>query len=158
MTRVRVTHSTKASPEACWALMADFGNIDFFNPHLSESRLIGGSQQHGVGTERQCDLKGGRGYIRERIIDWQEGRSYTVDIYDGSMPVDDMHTTLGLEPRPGGGTELFMETTYRPRYGVLGTIADVLMIRRMLRGMLLTVIAGRPHKALGGPHRQRRAA
>jgi hypothetical protein len=127
--------------------MADFANIDFFNPHLSRSRLIGGPQQHGVGAERQCDLKGGRGYIKERIVDWQEGRSYTVDIYDGSMPVDDMFTTLGLLPRADGGTELYMETTYRPRYGLLGTIADRLMLRRMFRAMLLKVLLGLADKA-----------
>lgn len=147
MTRLRVTHSTSASPEACWALMADFGNIDFFNPHLSQSRLVASSEQGGVGCERQCDLKGGRGYIRERIVEWTEGRSYTVSIYDGTMPVDDMFTTLGLSPRAGGGTELYMQTSYRPRLGVLGAVADVLMIRRMFRSMLLKVLQGLAEKA-----------
>ena len=63
------------------------------------------------------------------------------------MPVDDMHTTLGLEPRADGGTDLYMETTYRPRYGVLGAIADRMMMRRMFRAMLLKVLMGLAEKA-----------
>ncbi|GLS36640.1 hypothetical protein GCM10010869_22310 [Mesorhizobium tianshanense] len=148
MTRVRVEYSTAAGPQTCWALMADFANIDFFNPHLSESYLVDGSPACGLGTERQCDFKGGKGYIREKVIDWQEGRSYTVDIYDGTLPVDRTVTTLGLLPQSGGGTRLFMETTYRPRYGFVGVVADHLIIRRMFRNMLLKVIEGLAEKAL----------
>ena len=148
MTRVRVEHQTKASPEVCWALMADFAHIDFFNPHLSGSHLLTGSPVCGLGTERQCDLKDGKGYFREKVIDWQEGRSYTVDIYAGTLPVDHTVTTLGLVAQTSGGTLLYMETSYTPRYGVLGIITDHLVIRRMFRSMLLKVIEGLGDKAL----------
>ena len=147
MTIVRVEHETDASPEACWALMADFANIDFFNPHLSASHLLEGSPSCGLGTERQCDLKDGRGYFRERVIDWQEGRSYTVDIYAGTLPVDGTVTTLGLTPKANGRTLLYMETSYRPRYGVIGIVADRLVIRNTFRKMLMGVIEGLARKS-----------
>jgi hypothetical protein len=148
MARVRVEYATQARPEDCWALMADFGNIDFFNPHLSESRLVEGSPDCGVGTERQCDLQGGKGYFRERVIDWQEGRSYTVAIYAGTLPIQDARTTLGLVPKLDGSTRLYMETSYRPRYGLFGVIADHLMIRRTLCRMFLGVLKGLAEKAV----------
>jgi hypothetical protein len=147
MAHVRVTHATSAAPALCWELMADFANIDYFNPHLSESRLLEGSPANGLGTTRHCDIKGGKNYIRERVVDWQEGRSYTVDIYDGTMPVTGMMTTLGLSPRPGGGSHLFMETSYTPRYGIVGKAMDVLAMRRMFSRMLLDVIKGLAEKA-----------
>ncbi|MEO7222310.1 MAG: SRPBCC family protein [Devosia sp.] len=150
MTRVRVEYETTATPEACWALMADFANIDFFNPHLTGSHLIEGSPACGLGTERQCDLKGSKGYFREKVIDWQEGRSYTVDIYEGTLPVDRTVTTLGLAPWASGGTRLYMETDYTPRHGVLGVVADHLVIRRMFRSMLLKVLEGLADKAEAG--------
>lgn len=159
MSRIHVTHATAASPEICWALMADFANIDFFNPHLSGSRLLEGSPESGLGTLRQCDLKDGKGYIREKVVDWQEGRSYTVDIYDGTMPVDNTVTTLGLVPQAGGGTLLYMETSYDPRWGYVGALLDRLMIRRMFATMLLGVIGGLAAKAeRRSPAPQNRAA
>ena len=94
MSLVRVVHRTPARPEICWSLMADFDNIDFFNPHIERSAHLEGSPAPGIGTERQCDLRGGRGYLRERVIAWTEGRSYTVDIFDSTLPVDGITTTL----------------------------------------------------------------
>jgi hypothetical protein len=155
MARVRVEYATHAKPEDCWALMEDFANIDFFNPHLSGSHLVEGSPECGLGTERQCDLQDGKGWFRERVIDWQEGRSYTVAIYSGTLPVKDTLTTLGLVPKLDGSTRLYMETTYRPRYGLIGVIADQLIIRRMFCRMLLGVLEGLAEKAL---QRRREAA
>lgn len=146
MSHVRVTRETHASPEACWSLMADFANIDVFNPHLDKSALIEGSPACGLGTERQCDLKGGRGYLKERVIDWQEGRSYTVDIFDSTLPVDGTTTTLGLVPRETG-TCLVMETSYRPRWGVAGLVLDVVVLRMVFASNLAGVIAGLAEKA-----------
>jgi hypothetical protein len=148
MARVRVEYATQARPQDCWALMADFANIDFFNPHLKESRLIAGSPDGGLGTERQCDLKDGRGYFRERVIDWQEGRSYTVAIYAGTLPTEDAKTTLGLVPEPDGSIRLYMEISYRPRNGLFGVIADHLIIRRTLHRTFLGVLAGLAEKAV----------
>jgi hypothetical protein len=149
MSQVWVTHDTTASPDACWALMADFANIDIFNPHLRRSALINDSPACGIGTERQCDLKGGKGYLRERVTDWREGRSYTVEIFDSTLPVDNTETTLGLEPL-GSGTRLFMRTQYTPSWGPAGRVLDVLLLRPIFAANLGGVIAGLAAKAEEG--------
>lgn len=142
MSHVRVTYETTASPATCWALMADFAHIDAFNPHLERSAILEGSPAVcGLGTARQCDLKDGRGYLRERVVDWQEGRSYTVDIIESTLPVDGTQTTLGLEPL-GDGTRLFVETRYQPRWGIAGSVLDVLLLRPTFASNLGGVIAG----------------
>lgn len=146
MSYVRVTRNTHASPETCWSLMADFANIDLFNPHLDKSFLFEGSPAHGLGTERQCDLKGGKGYLRERVIGWQQGRSYTVEVFDSTLPVDGTTTTLGLVPRDAGAS-LFMETSYNPRWGIVGFVLDAVVLRRVFAANLAGVIAGLAEKA-----------
>lgn len=146
MSHVRVTHDTNARPETCWSLMANFANIDGFNPHIDKSALLEGSPAIGLGCERQCDLKNGKGYLRERIVDWQEGRSYTVDIFDSTLPVDGTTTTLGLLPL-AAGTRLFMETSYRPRWGIVGLALDVIVLRQIFASNLAGVIAGLAEKA-----------
>ena len=158
MAHLRVTHSTTASPAACWALMSNFVNIDFFNPNLKSSHLLAGSPEHGVGMTRQCDLIDGKNYIREKVIDWQEGRSYTVDIYDGTMPVRKSKTTLGLSPRADGGTDLYMDFTYTPKYGPLGAVMNVLAMRSMFRALLKKVLTGLSEKAIASERSFKAAA
>ncbi|NOZ32422.1 MAG: SRPBCC family protein, partial [Alphaproteobacteria bacterium] len=142
MSNLRVTHETSASPQACWDLIADFKNIAVFNPNLSRSYLLEGSSETGVGTTRQCDLKDGKNFIRERVLEWNEGSDYTVEIYEGSMPVDKAIIKIGITPLPlaGGGTQVFMDFAYAPRMGPLGKVLDVVMMRAMFKKMLQRVI------------------
>ena len=146
MTKIIETFKSNASPEAAWALLSDFGNIDFFNPNLKDSYLLEGSSETGVGTLRQCNLADGKNYIRERVVDWKEGESYTIDIYEGTMPLTNILTTLGVRPK-GQGSELFMEMEYTPKYGPVGAIMNVVMLRRYVRGMMAKVLSGLDEKA-----------
>lgn len=147
MSHVRVTHDTAANPDACWTMIADFGNIHRFNPYLTHSSLLRNAEQPTVGTERQCDLKGG-GYLRERVVDWQEGCQYTVQIHEGRLPMDEVKTTLGLVRRARGAT-LFMETRYVPRFGIVGTVLDALVLRRVIAARFGIILASLAEKAEG---------
>jgi hypothetical protein len=146
MTNLSVIHKTKADPATCWTLLSDFGNIDLFNPGVAKSYLLDGSQNAGVGAVRQCDLTDGKSYLRERIIDWQEGKSYTVSIYEGTIPLKDTRATLSIQP-DGAGSVLKMEMSYKPKFGPLGALMDVVMLRRMMEKSMRSVVAGLDEKA-----------
>ena len=147
MSNIKVEFKSPASPESVWDLMSDFANIDFFNPNLASSHLMPGSPAHGIGTVRQCNLIDGKNYIRERVTAWNEGQSYTIDIYEGTMPVKDAHTTLGLEPQADGSTRLYMDFHYQPKFGLAGLLMDKVMLNRMMRGMLMKLLHGLSEKA-----------
>jgi hypothetical protein len=146
MPTITVTRKSKATPAAAWALMSDFGAIDVFNPTLKESHLLDGSCEIGLGAERQCTLKDGRNYIHERVVDWQEGRSYRIEVFGGTMPMDDITAELAVAPEPKGST-LRMTMTYRPRWGLLGRLIDPLVLRPMMRHTMRKVIGGLAAKA-----------
>lgn len=139
MSFVRVVRDTTASADACWAVIADFGNIHRFNPYLTHASLLGQAETPAIGTERQCDLKGG-GYLRERIVDWREGGHYTVRVQETSLPMDDVETTLGLV-RGSTGTTLFMETRYTPRFGLAGALVDKTILRRVVAARFGRILA-----------------
>ncbi len=151
MPRIHVATTTSASPRTCWELLADFAHINAFNPNLSNSYLIprtdGNDGEIGIGTLRQCDLQDGKNFIRERIIDWQPGTSYTVDIYEGSMPLDESRSTIGVRPNPGGGSTVYMDFEYTPSFGILGQLMNLVMLRPMMTGMLQKVVDGLAQKA-----------
>ena len=128
--------------EDVWELLLDFGNIGAWNPNLSGSRLLDGSPHEGVGTVRQCDMADGKNWIRERVVDWEPGRSYTVDIYEGTMPLAYAQATLGVRKTSSGSSEAYMEMKYRPKYGILGRAIDVMMMRSMLQRSMDNVVRG----------------
>ena len=151
MPRIHVSTTTSANSRTCWKLLADFAHINYFNPNLSNSYLLPRSGESdgeiGVGTLRQCDLRDGKNFIRERIIDWQPGTSYTVDIYEGSMPLDKSISTIGVRPNAGGGSTVYMDFEYTPSFGILGRIMNLVMLRPMMTSMLQKVVDGLAQKA-----------
>jgi hypothetical protein len=146
MPTITVTRKSKATPAAAWALMSDFGAIDAFNPTLKESHLLEGSCDIGLGAERQCTLKDGRNYIHERVVDWQEGRSYKIEVFGGTMPMDDLVAELAVAPDLTGSV-LRMTMAYRPRWGLVGRLIDPVLLRPMMRRTMRKVVRGLAVKA-----------
>ncbi|MDP3194711.1 SRPBCC family protein [Tabrizicola sp.] len=146
MPTITVTRKSKANTARVWDLMSDFGAIDAFNPTLKESHLLDGSCEIGLGAERQCTLKDGKNYIHERVVDWQEGRSYRIEVFGGTMPMDNITAELAVAPEPQGST-LRMTMTYSPRWGLFGQLIDPVLLRPMMRHTMRKVIGGLAAKA-----------
>ena len=70
-----------APHDKVWRILADFGGIYKYNPGVSNSHSTS-SANEGVGATRHCDLLPA-GSVEERIIAWNEGRDYKLEIYDG---------------------------------------------------------------------------
>jgi hypothetical protein len=157
MPTITVDRKTKASAARAWDLMSDFGAIDAFNPTLKESHLLDGSCEIGLGAERQCTLKDGKNYIHERVVDWKEGRSYRIEVFGGTMPLDDLQAELAVDPS-GTGALLRMTMQYRPRWGLLGRLIEPVLLRPMMRRMMRKVIDGLAEKAEATAPRLRQAA
>ena len=141
MASIRETLTSSAAPATVWPFLADFGAIDVFNPALKQSFSLEGGPDHGLGAMRQCDMADGKNYIRERVINWEAGKTYTVEIYEGTMPMTLIHATLSVDPHAKGSL-LAMQIDYTPKFGLLGKLMDVLVMRRMMRGQMQRVIGG----------------
>ena len=85
--KLGVTRRIKGKKEELWQYLGDFSNIQRFHPMLKGSHFIEGASSCEVGSTRQCNMKDGN-YIKERIIEWDEGNSYTVDVYASSLPFE----------------------------------------------------------------------
>ena len=139
MAKVIVTRIIDAPVADVWAAWDDFGNIDRFNPNLKQSGLINGSARSGLGAERQCDLKDGKNYIQERVVDYQPERRMTVDIFNGSLPLKRAKATIEMTPQAVRRTELTFTMEFTPGMGPLGQLMVPMMkpqFRRMLSGLV----------------------
>ena len=142
MTQLKFAQKIDRPAAEVWSVLADFEGISSWNPNLSDSYLLEGSTSTGVGARRQCDMKDGKNWIRELVTSWDDGSSYSVDIYEGTMPLKTASATLGVRPLSATTSEAYMEMDYEPKMGVLGRVMDVMMMRRMMRGSIQRLLDG----------------
>lgn len=139
MPTVTVHRTINAPLSEVWAAWDDFGNIAKFNPNLSSSHSLPGSQPTGQGATRQCNLADGKNHIRERIIDYAPRSRIVVDIYEGTMPLQRAVATVTLRAAGRERTEIDMKMEFVPKFGLLGRMMVPMMkpqFRKMLNGLL----------------------
>ena len=141
MGTITVTRNLNVNADRAWAALADFGNIAAFHPGLSGSHLLDGSAATGVGAERRCDLKD-RNYLVERVRDWQEGRAYTVDIIDSSMPLQRATATLRVDPIDANRCTASMHVDMTLKFGLLGKVMEILAARGAMRRTMTGILGG----------------
>ena len=127
----------EAPAEKVWDVLADFGNVSVFNPNVTESHLTA-DHVNGVGATRHCDLAVGGASIEERIVDWNEGSSYTIEIYDGSRnPFATALGTFVVEPLGDDRSAVTMTLDWKPKGGVFAGL-----LGRALKGQNKKAITG----------------
>lgn len=149
MTSVSYKIHVDAPVEKVWNILADFGGVYKYNPGVSSSHATSSSNS-GVGASRHCDLKPS-GSIEERIIEWNEGESYTLEIYDGAgaPPFKKAFGKLAVKP-DGPGTLVTMTIDYSLKFGPVGAIMNMVMVKPFTHKATRGVLAGLKHHAETG--------
>ncbi|BDM79768.1 SRPBCC family protein [Acaryochloris marina] len=142
MGKVYVEVQIPAPTSDVWNVLANYGEIYKFNPGVANSFILDGSVAKGVGAHRRCDLSDGKNHVLERVTHWKEGESYTVDIYDGTMPLRTAQARLGVRSNTGATSVAFMEMEYVPKFGVIGRLMDALMMQREMHKLGRRVLSG----------------
>ena len=75
----------QASVEQVWRVLADIGQIDRWNPGVVESHVLS-DQPTGLGASRYCDL-GGKNFLNEEVVTWEEDKRLTMRITDTNLPL-----------------------------------------------------------------------
>lgn len=149
MSRIVRSIEIEAAPAQVWEVLADFGGIARWNPNVSTSHSTSATNG-GVGATRHCDVKGGA--IEERIVDWREGRSLTLEIYEakGSPSALARATaTFAVDPAEGGSA-VTATLDYALKGGVLGALMNVVVARRQFARSFEQLLAGLRHHVATG--------
>ncbi len=126
-----------------WEVVKDYGNIYQFHPMVKYSRST--NDKEGLGAKRLCKLSP-MGEMEEEITMWEEGRSFTSEVYGGKMlpPTRMMKGTLELEAK-GNRTIATFQFCYQMRFGMIGRLMDVIMIRPQFKKAPSKYMAGLKH-------------
>ena len=131
----------KLEPAQVWAQLADFGNICHGHPAVKKS-YVTSAQKSGVGATRHCDFTMMGASAEERVIEWNEGKNITIEVYElHKMPgIDTLTLALGITAN-GDGTLLRGTMTYTMK-NVLFDIMNTVMMKRMNAQLLDGIMAG----------------
>jgi carbon monoxide dehydrogenase subunit G len=129
MTRLTREVRINAPKEKVWEILADFGGISKFNPNVSTSYCTSEANS-GVGATRHCDLSFKGASLEERIVEWREGHSYTIEIYQGKNTPPFKTARASISVRKDGNASIVTGTfDYSLKYGLLGVLMDKLMVQ-----------------------------
>lgn len=125
-------------PERVWPVLADLEAVQHYNPGVARARYITG-QREGIGASRQCDLRP-KGWVKERVIGWEPNQAVTLELYESQWPVEFMRWRTAVRPE-SAGTRVTQRMEYRLKFGVLGRLMDVLIMRRKLDRTISEIFA-----------------
>ena len=142
MGRVYVERQFSVAASQIWSTLADYGNVHKFHPNVSNSFILEGSAESGIGARRCCELSDGKNHILERVTDWQEEQYYIVDIYEGSMPLRVAKAKVGVKAISKFQSIAFMEMDYIPKFGILGQFMDLIFMQRSMNKIGKRMLGG----------------
>ena len=90
-----------APKDKVWAVLADLGAVNAWNPAIANSYYTSGATE-GVGASRYCDFPDG-GYVKEETVEWKPGEVVRLDILDTNVPFDNFYGEYTLRDN-GQGT------------------------------------------------------
>jgi hypothetical protein len=133
VTTIRHEIHAACPPEIVWRILADLEEVARYNPGVRSAETLG-PQRIGVGARRACELLP-KGRVVERVTHWEEGRVLGLEVAESDWPIHFMRWVTRLEPRDGG-TRIFQELEYQPKFGPFGWLLDHLVMRNKLTATL----------------------
>lgn len=144
MTQVTRKIRIEQSKSIVWNKVAAFSDVADASPYVMKSYPMN-EQIQGQGAMRHCELNAdGSQYAEEQIIDWKEGERYQVKMIGGTNPppVDNLNFEIAVRAIDHQATTLSITFNYKPRWGIVGSVMDQLLIKRMLGGLLDNILMG----------------
>jgi carbon monoxide dehydrogenase subunit G len=115
--------------EAVWKAVADLVAVQEYNPLVASARYLT-DKHEGVGAARRCELKP-KGWVEERIWDWNPPHVIGLEVAASEWPIVFMKWRTELR-KDGPATRITQAMDYKVKFGPLGALMDVLIMRRML--------------------------
>lgn len=125
MPSVTRTIQIKSNSEIVWDTLVDIGNVSNYFSGVKSSTYIGDIRNN-VGMARHCDITGG--YLKERVIDWQDGKSFTLETYEiKGVPLASNIIKFSVNSSGENRTSVTQSMNYELSKGLLGFIMMPIM-------------------------------
>ena len=148
MITIARTIDIAATAEQTWAILGRFAHIDEFHPRVRRVDVLSEATS-GVGASRRCHFKDGSSVV-EKVVDWQEGRSYSVQLSEFSMPLNKAIATFAIAPLAADRCQIKMAMDFEVKYGPIGWLMGQTMMRKMMSSLFLVILRGLEDRVVNG--------
>jgi len=124
-----------------WPILADFGNICHGHPAVRKSRVTS-VQTSGVGATRHCDFTMMGGSAEERVTEWVEGQTVTVEVYELHKMPGLKTVKLRLDIVPNGNATVLTGTMTYSMQNAFFDLVNTLVMKSMNTKLLNGILAG----------------
>lgn len=140
MHKVKVTKNMNSDAATIWRYLDDFGSVYKYHPGVKSSEILG-NKKTGLGARRQCNFYDGTS-LKEKITHYDEGRSYSFELSDFSLPLKSATAHFVLIPRGPNSASLSVTLKFKPKFGPIGWLMGKLLMKPMLTKALKELTKG----------------
>lgn len=109
----------QTTPARMWEILSQYGDVSHFHAGVVESHKETGSENlASLGCERVCNIvdMGLKIMLKERIVDFKEGRSYKYEVYEWkNFPIQKMLFGFTILGENQGHTTLAIDIEYKAK-------------------------------------------
>ncbi len=140
-TKIKNTVIINANKDKVWGILSDFGNVQNLSPGISKSYLTS-KTKNGIGATLHCDFTTMGSQVEEKIIEWNEGKSFKIELYNTkNIPMmKGMNAYFELESHKNG-TKLTSIFEYQMN-NFIGDLLNNLKIKKMNNKSWILFMAG----------------
>ncbi len=141
MHNVSINRSINKPTHEVWKALDNFSDVYKYHPQVRHSESIN-KLPTGIGAERTCHFENGN-IIKERIIAYESGKEYEIDIYDaGSFPLRKAVGRFQVNPISDNSSNVIFSMSFQPKFGPLGWLMAQLMMKNQFSKTLSDVLEG----------------
>lgn len=138
MTELNHQIKVNAPPEKTFEVLSNLESVQHYNPGVVSASYVGGPKI-GVGAIRECDL-GKDGKIKERVTDFKENESISMELYEHNWPLEYMKWDTRVQPS-GEGSMVSQKMQYKMKFGLIGSLLDKLFMKKKLDSTMNSVFS-----------------
>ncbi len=146
--QVDVSKRINLPAEEVWRHLADFSGVARYHPFVETADQLSESNE-GVGARRKCNFYDGNSVV-ERVIEWEPGRRQKIELSEISMPMKSALAEFSVTPLGERESEVSISMSFTPKFGPLGALMGVMMMKPMMRKVFAQVLQGLEHHAHTG--------
>lgn len=137
-----------ASAEKVWEVLDNYGDLDKFSTGVESSPIMG-DKQTGMGAKRHCVFYN-KDSVVEEVVEYEENKVLTVVLTDLSAPLKTMTAKFKLEKVSDTQCDVSMQMNFVVRFGPLGALLGLVMMRPVMRGIQKTLLSGLAYYTVTG--------
>ncbi len=150
MSQLSSTATVHAPLARVWSTLNDVGTIAQWHPGVERSPVLSANPT-GLGAARRVELYDGTSVVEE-VTSLDDGRALTVTMSEYTMPLSRGAAMFEVEADGDGRTLVTMTMDYKMKYGPLGWLMNVLLMRPVMGKLLASILSGLDHHLVTGEH------